>query len=177
MRAKWGSKLGFILATAGSAIGLGNIWRFPYLAGKYGGGIFLIAYLLCVIFLGYFLLASKLAFGRMAQTNIVDGFQTVAARNHQSVSPVWGWLGGWLAFINAWLVASVYVVVIGWTLSYVVRGGGLWLGFSKVPLNETLFQKLSGSFGEQLFWGISCILITAFVIVKGVKKGIERLSL
>ena len=177
MRAKWGSKLGFILATAGSAIGLGNIWRFPYLAGQYGGGIFLITYLLCVILLGYFMLVAKLGFGRMAQTNIVDGFQAVAAQNHKSVSRIWGWLGGWLALLNVFLVSAVYVIVIGWTLSYVVRGGALWLGLSDVPLNETLFQKLSTSFGEQLFWGISCILITAFVIVKGVKKGIERLSL
>ena len=177
MRAKWGSKLGFILATAGSAIGLGNIWRFPYLAGKYGGGIFLLTYLVCVVMLGYFLLTAKLTFGRMAQTNIMDGFQVVAKQNHRSVSRVWGWLGGWLAFINVWLVSAVYVVVIGWTLSYVVRGGALGLGLSKITLDEKLFQKLSGSFGEQLFWGVSCILITALIIVKGVKKGIERLSL
>jgi len=177
MRAKWGSKLGFILATAGSAIGLGNIWRFPYLAGKYGGGIFLITYLVCVILLGYFLLTAKLAFGRMAQTNIVDGFQKVANQHHRSVSRMWGWLGGWLAFVNAWLVSAVYVVVIGWTLSYVMRGGALCLGLSKVTLNESLFQKLSQSFGEQLFWGISCLLITAVVIIRGVKKGIESLSL
>ena len=74
MRAKWGSKLGFILATAGSAIGLGNIWRFPYLAGQYGGGAFLLLYLICVFVLGYFMLTAKLAFGRVAQTNLVDGF-------------------------------------------------------------------------------------------------------
>jgi len=177
MRAKWGSKLGFILATAGSAIGLGNIWRFPYLAGKYGGGIFLLTYLICVVMLGYFMLVAKLTFGRMAQTNIVDGFQKVARQHNRSVSRAWGWLGGWLAFINTWLVSAVYVVVIGWTLSYVVRGGALGLGLSKITLDEKLFQKLSGSFGEQLFWGVSCILITALIIVKGVKKGIERLSL
>ena len=70
MRAHWGSKLGFILASAGSAIGLGNIWRFPYLAGLYGGGIFLLAYLVCVGTLGYFLLTAKLTFGRTAQTDL-----------------------------------------------------------------------------------------------------------
>ena len=84
MRTHWGSKLGFIMATAGSAIGLGNIWRFPYLAGQYGGGIFLLMYLLCVAGLGYFMLVSKLAFGRAAQTNLVDGFQVVAAQNGKS---------------------------------------------------------------------------------------------
>ena len=81
MRTHWGSKLGFIMATAGSAIGLGNIWRFPYLAGQYGGGIFLLMYLLCVAGLGYFMLVSKLAFGRAAQTNLVDGFQALKLQN------------------------------------------------------------------------------------------------
>lgn len=177
MRAKWGSKIGFILATAGSAIGLGNIWRFPYLAGKYGGGVFLFTYLLCVAVLGYFLLVAKLAFGRAAQTNIVDGFQVTARQNNRSVSPLWGCLGGWLGFINAMLVASVYVIVIGWTASYVVEGFNLWIGLSDRAIDARLFESLTSSFGKQLFWSFACITATALIIVRGVRGGIEKASL
>ncbi|MBQ7413375.1 MAG: sodium-dependent transporter [Alphaproteobacteria bacterium] len=177
MRAKWGSKLGFILATAGSAIGLGNIWRFPYLAGQYGGGAFLLLYLICVFVLGYFMLTAKLAFGRVAQTNLVDGFRVVGERAGQKVSPVWGWLGGWIGFITGLLIAAVYIVVIGWTLSYVIEGGALFLGLSRHPIDEHLFERLVASFGYQLFWSLLCIVLTTFILVKGVKKGIERVSL
>ena len=174
MRTHWGSRLGFILATAGSAIGLGNIWRFPYLAGQYGGGVFLIFYLISVIGLGYFLLLSKLAFGRTAQTNLIDGFKEVAEQNGKKASSVWGTLGGWLAFLNAFLVSSVYLVVIGWTASYVVEGGSLWLGLSDQAIDATLFERLTSSFGKQLFWGIFCCVLSAFVLIKGVKKELKR---
>ena len=177
MRAHWGSKLGFILATAGSAIGLGNIWRFPYLAGQYGGGVFLLTYLCCVIFLGYFLLSAKLTFGRIAQTNLVDGFRIVGEKANISVSRFWGYIGGGLGFLNALLVSAVYVIVLGWTASYVWNGGLLLFGFSDTSIDEHLFQKLTSSFFQQLFWGIFCIVLTTLVIVKGVKQGIERVSL
>lgn len=177
MRTHWGSKLGFIMATAGSAIGLGNIWRFPYLAGQYGGGVFLLAYLLCVVGLGYFMLVSKLAFGRTAQTNLIDGFQVVAEQNGKKASFVWSLFGGWLGFINTLLVSSVYVVVIGWTAAYVAEGVALWSGVSQRVVDASLFSDLTGSFGVQLFWGFLCIAISVFILVKGVKKGIERASL
>ena len=177
MRAKWGSQIGFILATAGSAIGLGNIWRFPYLAGKYGGGTFLLLYLICVAVLGYFLLTAKMAFGRAAQTNIVDGFRVTGNQVTGKTSPLWGYLGGWLGFLNAMLVASVYVIVIGWTASYVVAGFELWLGFSNQEINAGLFDRLTASFGQQLMWSFLCILATGLIIVRGVHKGIEKASL
>lgn len=176
MRAHWGSRLGFILATAGSAIGLGNIWRFPYLAGQYGGGVFLILYLVSVIGLGYFLLVSKLAFGRSAQTNLIDGFQIVAAQNGKKASPAWGIFGGWLALLNAFFVSSVYTVVIGWTAAYVAEGALLWLGLSHHPIDENLFARLTGSFGTQLFWGCVCIVTAVAILIKGIKKGIEKAS-
>lgn len=177
MRSKWGSKLGFILATAGSAIGLGNIWRFPYLAGQYGGGVFLLTYLCCVIFLGYFMLTAKLAFGRATQTNIVDGFRVSAEQNNVKVSRFWGIMGGWLGFINGILVAAVYSIVIGWTASYVIEGFHLFLGFSNKTPDADLFKELTDSLPRQLFWSTLCIILTTLVIIKGVKQGIERLSL
>ena len=177
MQPKWGSKIGFILATAGSAIGLGNIWRFPYLAGQYGGGAFLLLYLLCVVGLGYFMLTAKLAFGRSARTNIVDGFRVAGIKNGKTVSRLWGILGGWLSFVTGVMISSVYVVVIGWTLSYVVEGACLWLGISGHQIDKALFERLTASFGYQWFWGFLCIVITTLILIKGVKKGIERVSL
>ncbi|MGN1063470.1 MAG: sodium-dependent transporter [Alphaproteobacteria bacterium] len=177
MKTYWSSKAGFILATAGSAVGLGNIWRFPYLAGSNGGGAFLLMYFLCVIGLGYFLLLGKLAFGRLAQTDIIDGFSVAAHKNQKEVSPWWGRLAGGLSLANVMLVGGVYVIVIGWTLSYVFSGLFYMTGLSDTPIDAQTFRHLTGSFWLQFFWGILCILITAGVLLKGVKKGIEKVSL
>ncbi len=173
MRAHWGSSLGFILATAGSAIGLGNIWRFPYLIAQNNGGSFLLIYLLCIILLGYFLLTSKLAFGRIAQTNFLDGFQKVAPKQ---ISPLWKQIGGSLIILNIFLVCSIYAIVIGWTLSYVfVAGQNLFS--TNIAVNQELFQSLTNSYHKQFFWGLLCILISSLVLIKGVKGGIEKAAL
>ena len=174
MRAQWNSKIGFILATAGSAIGLGNIWRFPYLVAQNGGGAFLLIYLLCVIFLGYFLLTAKLAFGHIAQTNFIDGFQKAV---DEKISPWWGRIGGGLTLFNILLVGGVYIIVIGWTLSYVVAAGKNLIGSTDITINADLFKNLTSSYNEQLFWILSCICVAGIILVKGVKSGIEKVSL
>lgn len=174
MRATWGSKIGFILAAAGSAIGLGNIWRFPYLAAQNGGGAFLLVYLLCVGFLGYFLLTAKLAFGHIAQSNFVDGFKKVT---NEKISPWWGRIGGGLTIFNIFAVAAVYIIVIGWTLSYVVAAAKNLIGIDKIKIDESLFGSLTASFSEQLFWILLCLAIACVILVKGIKSGIEKVSL
>lgn len=174
MRAHWGSKLGFILATAGSAIGLGNIWRFPYLLAQNSGGAFLLMYLFCVIFLGYFLLTSKLTFGRIAQTNFINGFQKVCPKK---ISPLWGKSAGFLTILNIILVSSIYLIVIGWTLSYVVVAGQNLFHLADVNVNQGLFEKVTSSYFGQLFWGILCVASCCFILIKGVKGGIEKASL
>ncbi len=176
-RALWHGQLGFIFATAGSAIGLGNVWRFPYMAGQNGGGTFLVLYLLCVFGLGYFLLLSKLAFGRCAHSNIIDGFSIVASKNKKTVSPWWGKIAGALSLFNTLLVPGVYVVVIGWTLFYLVHALLYLFHLSDTPLNKNLFENLTTSFGEQFFWGILCIMATMGIIMRGIRNGIERISL
>lgn len=173
MRATWGSKIGFILATAGSAIGLGNIWRFPYLVAQNGGGTFLLIYLLFVSLLGYFLLTAKLAFGHIAQTNFMDGFKAV----DPSVSSWWGKIGGSLTLFNIFAVCSVYVIVIGWTLSYVVAAAKNLIAIDQIRINADLFESLTASYGQQLFWILLCMAISGLVLSKGVKSGIEKVSL
>ena len=174
MRAEWGSKIGFILAAAGSAIGLGNIWRFPYLVAQNGGGAFLLVYLLCVTFLGYFLLTAKLAFGHVAKTNFIDGFKQAV---EEKISPWWGKIGGGLTLFNIFAVSAVYVIVIGWTLSYVIAAGKNLLGLDKIEIDENLFNSLTSSYGEQLFWILLCMSIAGLILIKGVKSGIEKVSL
>lgn len=149
-RTHWGSQIGFILATAGSAIGLGNIWRFPYLAGQNGGGTFLLLYLICIFGLGYFLLTAKLAFGRTAQTNIIDGFQVVAQKNNKSVHRFWGVTAGSLTVFNTFFVSSIYLIVIGWTLFYFCHSSMYLMGLTDNPLNKQTFESLTGSFSQQL---------------------------
>ena len=174
MRSHWGSKLGFILAAAGSAVGLGNIWRFPYLIAQNGGGAFLLIYLICVGFLGYFLLTAKMTFGRIAGTNFVHGFQKVS---DNKVSCWWGRIGGFLTLFNIFFVSAVYVVVIGWTLSYVVAAGQNLVGHNPILIDEHLFENLTSSFSMQLFWGILCVVLAALILLQGVKGGIEKASL
>lgn len=176
-RGHWGSQLGFILATAGSAVGLGNIWRFPYLAGENGGGSFLLLYLISVFALGYFLILAKLAFGRLAGTNLIDGFEQVGKLAHKKTSKNYGRFAGFLTMFNTSLVAGIYLVVIGWTLFYVFESFLHLTGFQKVAPNEQMFISLTQSFSKQLFFGCVCAITTGVVLIKGIKEGIEKFSL
>lgn len=176
-RAHWGSEIGFILATAGSAVGLGNVWRFPYLVGQNGGGAFLVLYVFCAIFLGYFLLLGKMAFGRLAHTNIWDGFDKVAKQSHKNISPWWRYLGTGLVLFNGIFVSSIYVIVIGWTFFYFKTSFFNLFSPEQVTVTKDVFQNLTTSFSQQLFWSLACIILTGMILTAGVKKGIERVSL
>ncbi len=176
-RVQWGSKIGFILATAGSAIGLGNVWRFPYLAGENGGGSFLLLYLISVFGLGYFVLLAKLAFGRLAGTNFVDGFRQGALKGGKNYSQNFGRFAGFMTMFNTLLVAGIYLVVIGWTLFYLGMSF-LYLISDAIPLpDKQVFEGLTTSLDKQFFLGAICSVVTALILMKGVKKGIEKMSL
>ncbi len=175
-KTRWGSQIGFVLATAGSAIGLGNIWRFPYVAGQNGGGSFLILYLLCVFGLGYFMVMGKLAFGRIGRVNLVDGFESAAQKSNKKVSLLWGKLGGGLALFNALAVNSIYVIVIGWTFFYLCESVKILFSDVSTKLTVDVFNTLKFSFAHQFFYSLACIAITFFILIRGVKKGIETFS-
>ncbi len=174
MAIHWASKVGFILATAGSAIGLGNIWRFPYLLMQYGGA-FLYMYLLCVFGIGFFILISKLAFGRAAQTDFPKGFDKVAKQTDTVISPLWAKTANFLSLTNITGIGCIYLVVMGWTVCYAVLG--IVNLFVKEPLviNQTVFTGLTQSFGFQLFWAVVCAILAFLILSKGVQKGIERI--
>lgn len=114
-RGQWGSRLGFILAAAGSAVGLGNIWKFPYVTGENGGGLFVVIYLLCVAFVGLPIMMAEIMIGRAAQKQPVLAFETLQGRRTS-------WTGvGWLGMLAGFIILSYYIVVCGWVLDYALK--------------------------------------------------------
>lgn len=176
MSQHWGSKLGFVLAAAGSAIGLGNIWRFPYIAGQNGGGAFLIVYLICAFTLGYVMILGKIVFGRAAKTDFVGGFSVIAQKAGKTPYRIWGFLGGWLGIISTFLIASIYSIIIGWTFSYMVKSFQILIGSQKMDTLPDHFEQISQSFPAQFVCGIICLALAFLILSRGIKKGIEKIS-
>ncbi|MGD1324754.1 hypothetical protein ACNHE5_07470 [Pandoraea pnomenusa] len=113
VRATWGSRLGFVLAAAGSAVGLGAVWKFPYVVGAHGGGAFLMIYLACVLTLGVALLLAEMTIGRLTGKSMTTALRALGGRR-------WAWVGR-IATFNAFAILSFYVVVGGWTVAYLWR--------------------------------------------------------
>ena len=166
-RANFGSKLGVILASAGSAVGLGNIWRFPYETGNHGGAAFILIYLGCVFLLGLPILIAEFLIGRRSRANTAGAYQKLAPGTH------WRWVGR-MGVLAAFLILSYYSVVAGWTLEYVYEA--LTNGFTGKTPTEFIssFQQFSSSPWRPVLWLV--LFLTHFIIVKGVEKGIEKSS-
>ncbi|MDD4819393.1 MAG: sodium-dependent transporter [Flavobacteriales bacterium] len=168
-RANFGSKIGVVLASAGSAVGLGNVWRFPYETGQNGGAAFILIYLGCVLLLGMPIMISEFIIGRHSQANTTGAYKFLAPNTH------WKWLGFW-GVMTGFLILSYYSVVAGWTLEYVMEA--LLNGFTgKIPSDfEASFVSFSQNPWRPLLWLAFFLLLTHFIIIKGVEKGIERSS-
>lgn len=168
-REQWSTKTAFILATLGSAVGLGNIWRFSYVAGDNGGGAFLLVYLGAVLLLGLPLLLAEFALGRSSQGDVVQAFRRAAPR-----SPLRHF--GLLAVIGSALILSYYSVIAGWTLSYLSDYLlGLLLPQQSGDHAER-FRSLIAHPVEPLVWHLLFMAITVWVVMAGVRGGLERLS-
>ena len=167
-RGNFGSKLGIVLATAGSAVGLGNVWRFPYMTGQNGGAAFLVVYVVCIVLLGIPGMLSEFVVGRHAQAN--------AARAYDKLSGGRPWkLVGYLGILTSTLILGFYAVVAGWCLQYLFASLAGQLG-GDADYVKTYFAAFSSSPVKPVLWGVVFILITHFVIVRGVRRGIERAS-
>lgn len=168
-RERWGSRLGFVLATAGSAIGLGNIWRFPSVAAESGGGAFVAVFLLVILLVGVPGLMAELAIGRRARRNALDAFLTLRPRTPWAAA-------GALALVAAFLVLSYYAVIAGWVLAYVLEAltGGL-AGRDAAALGE-VHAALAGHPWKPVAWQAAFLVLTVTVVVGGVRAGIERWS-
>ena len=165
-RGSFSGKLGYVLAVAGSAVGLGNIWRFPYLAAKYGGGIFLLVYLILMLTFGYALIVSETALGRMTKRSPVGAFQTFGKSLPFR-------LGGWINAVIPMLIVPYYSVIGGWVTKYLfeyVRGNTQTLAAD---------DYFSGFIADGMgagFWFLIFAFMVAAVLFAGVKQGVERVS-
>ena len=165
------SRWGFIFAAAGSAVGLGNIWKFPYITGVNGGGAFVLVYIGAVLIIGLPLLVAEIAVGRMGRENPVDALLNIAKA--QNASKLWS-LIGWFGVLAAFFVLSYYSVVAGWTLDYTVHSfSGHFANQSSAQISD-MFKNLLASPGQLLLYYTIIIAVTGFIIARGISKGIEK---
>lgn len=168
-RAKFGSKIGVILATAGSAVGLGNVWRFPYLAGENGGAAFMLLYIGCVLLLGLPCMVAEFVVGRRAQANAARAFRSLGGRTPMA------WVG-YMGVFTGTLITGYYAVVSGWCLEYVyASAAGHFAGAGPEQINN-YFTEFESNPVKPIVWMILLFLATHWVIVHGVRDGIERAS-
>lgn len=168
---EWSSRLAFILAAAGSAVGLGNVWRFPYLTGENGGGAFVLIYILCVLFMGVPIMMAEIMLGRRGRQSPINTMRTLAAEEGRSSN--WQYLG-WLGMTAGFVILSFYSVVAGWTLAYIFRtGSGVFSGATSDGV-KAIFNELISDPERLLAWHTLFMVLTAVVVARGVKSGLEQ---
>lgn len=168
---EWSSTWGFILATTGAAVGLGNLWKFPYIAGSHGGGAFVLVYLLCIILIGAPLLITELTLGRLGRQNPIDSIKDLAIRSN--VRKEWKYVGV-LCVITGLLVLSFYSVIAGWGLNYILEAAmGHFKNATSQEIN-TLFASFVANPYRVLTFHTIIMLVTTTMVMFGVEKGIER---
>ena len=168
-RATFGSKIGVILATVGCAVGLGNIWRFPYMLGENGGAAFLLVYISCILFLGIPVMITEFFIGRYSRKNAAGAFKVMAPGTKWSVI-------GYNGVTAAFLILGYYAVVSGWTLEYIVQAfSGSLEGKNATDFADEFTAFSTGVF-RPILWTVVFIALTHIIIVSGVKEGIERAS-
>ena len=168
-RGNFGSKLGVILASAGSAVGLGNIWRFPYETGNHGGAAFILIYLGCILLLGLPIIIAEFLIGRHSQANTARAYQILAPGTQ------WRWVGR-MGVLAGFLILGYYSVVAGWTLEYIFEAvSNSFAGKTPAEFISS-FQNFSSNPWRPALWLTLFLLATHFIIVKGVEKGIEKSS-
>lgn len=170
-RETWSSRWGFLLASVGFAVGLGNIWRFPYVTGENGGGAFLLIYLACALLISFPLLVSELSIGRLGRASSTGSYRNVAGRAGKTRR--WGGVGT-LAVTCVFVILSYYSVVTGWTFDYFIRAAmGQFEGLDALE-SGSMFSELTSNPGRLLFWNTLVYLLIAVIIRQGVQRGVER---
>lgn len=163
-RGNFTSKLGFVLAAAGSAVGLGNLWRFPYLAAKYGGGIFLLVYLILAVTFGFSLMITEIAIGRRTGLSAIGAYQALDRR--------FGFLG-WLACLVPFIITPYYCVIGGWVIKYL---SVFLTGNVSAAANDSFFGSYISQSVSPLLWFALFIVLNTVVVISGVEKGVEKAS-
>ena len=164
------SRLGFVLATAGSAVGLGNIWKFPYVTGENGGGAFVIMYLIAIAFIGLSIFIAESYIGKESRTNAAAGYQEISATKNKN----WRWAG--FQIFAGIIILSFYAFIIGWIINYIL------ISISGLPTTikeaeDTFTNLITHEIGTQIFFHTIVVATMIYIGLKGVKDGIEKLNL
>ena len=168
---QWTTRLAFILAATGSAVGLGNIWRFPYIAGENGGGAFVLVYLGCILLIGLPVMMAEILLGRRGRQSPINTMSTLA--REEGLSRVWGSVG-WIGVLAGFLILSFYSVVAGWSLAYVFKSGGGGFTGLDAEGSEAMFGGMLANPEALLAWHTIFMVMTAIVVARGVQSGLER---
>ncbi|MBF6648775.1 sodium-dependent transporter [Methylobacter sp. BlB1] len=168
---EWSSRFAFILAATGSAVGLGNIWKFPYITGENGGGAFVLVYLLCVVFIGVPIMIAETMMGRRGRQSPINTMEALAAEAEADTN--WHYLG-WMGVAAGFLILSYYSVIAGWASAYVFKA--FFGSFSGADAAEIkgLFDNFVASPVQLIFWHTLFMLATMLIVARGVKSGLER---
>jgi NSS family neurotransmitter:Na+ symporter len=168
---QWSNRWIFILAATGSAVGLGNIWKFPYITGENGGGAFVLVYLLCIATIGIPIMMAEVLLGRRGRQSPINSMHALA--KEEGRSPAWSLLG-WSGVLVGFMILSYYSVIAGWALAYVLNSAsGTFAGVPATEISE-VFTKLVSNPGELIFWHSIFMLMTMLVVARGVKRGLEK---
>ncbi|WP_152205713.1 sodium-dependent transporter [Marinobacter changyiensis] len=170
-RGMWSSRLAFILAATGSAVGLGNIWKFPYITGENGGGAFVLVYLLCIAAVGLPIMMAEVLIGRRGGHSPVKSVRLIT--EHDRANPAWRWMAA-VAVLAAFLILSFYSVIGGWAMSYVGTAATGQLAGQSADQIGAIFTDLLGSPVSLLLWHTVFMALVMLVVAKGVRFGIER---
>jgi NSS family neurotransmitter:Na+ symporter len=170
-RGAWRNRWTFMLATAGSAIGLGNIWKLPYMIGVNGGSAFVLVFIACILFVGIPLMMTEVLLGRRAQQNPLDGIKTLALE--AKASPLWKVIGG-MGMLTGLLILAFYSVIGGWVLSFILEAAKG--SFTEITATQSTanFNKLLASPISLLFWHSVFMCLTMGVVAHGVNSGLEK---
>ena len=167
----WSSRLIFILAAAGSAVGLGNIWRFPYVAGENGGGVFVLAYLLCICVIGLPIMIAEIVLGRAGKNSPIASMKIMA--RDSGANPAWQIIG-WMGVVAGFMILSFYSVIAGWALAYFLKMiQGAFLGIDADSANR-VFEDFISNPHRLVLWHTIFMAITIFITSRGVGQGLER---
>lgn len=166
----WSSRLMFVLAAAGSAVGLGNIWRFPYVAGENGGGAFVLVYLGCIALIGFPIVMSEIVLGREGRRSPINTMADLAKRSHRSAL----WQGvGWMGAGTGFIILSVYSVIAGWVMAYVIRMASGDLAGADSASAGAAFDGFTQDATSVVGWHTLFMILTMFIVARGVGRGIE----
>ncbi len=164
------SRIGFIMAAAGSAVGLGNIWKFPYMTGEYGGGAFVLVYLITIAFVGFSVMVAEMLIGALGRKDTVGSFERLAPPDKK------GWkYAGFMGF-NGLIIMTFYSVVIGWIFYYLFKLSSA-LPTSTETAKATFDNLVANEPGVQIFWHTVATLIVTYIVYRGIKGGIEKINL